>query len=442
MFGQRWVALGLALVLSAGVQADPPERDRRRSPVVAVVEACRDAVVNISTTKPIQVRYQDPMFDDFFGVPRSRIAQRNVTSVGSGAVIHESGYIVTNAHVVAQSSDIRVTFADGSTLSAKPVTVDADSDLAVIKVQPAHPLTALKLGRSSDIMVGETVVAIGNPLGLQHTVTAGIVSALNRDLEVRESVAYRGLIQSDAAINPGNSGGPLINVNNEMIGINTAVRGDAQNVGFSIPVDRLWEFMPGLLDEEAKERVRFGLKVAGPNAEVLDVEAESPALKAGIRRGDRVLRVDGTTLRDGIDFYARMSSEKPGSQVKLGILREKREFEAIVPLEIRPLPDGAALATSLLGLEFEEFSPAARQRLDFDGAGLLVSSVERNSPAARANIRPGNVILRVNNKPVGTALDVGLALERVTPREPVRVVVLFPDVWQARELSIPTRRRG
>lgn len=437
----RWNQLAwVAMCVASVALADPPERDRRRTIIVDVVDTCRDAVVNISTTKLVQVRYQDSLFNEFFGLPGG-MAQRNVTSVGSGAVIHETGYIVTNAHVVAQASDIRVTFADGSTLPARKVQVDPSVDLAVVKVDAPRPLHAIKLGRSSDIMIGETVIAIGNPLGLGHTVTTGIISALNRDLEVRGSLAYQGLLQTDAAINPGNSGGPLINVNNQLIGINTAIRGDAQNVGFAIPVDRLWEMVPALLDVDQAERVRFGLKVAGPNAEILDVEADSPAQKAGLQRGDRILRVDDHPVRDGIDFYARLRSEKPGSQVRLLLQRDKQDVSAAVPLEVIPLPDGNKLAADLLGVQFEELSPEARQRLDFEGAGVLVLGVERSSPAARGDIRRGDVLLVVNGKPVTNTQDVGLALEQTAPGGRMQVYVYEPDTARVRQLVLTAPRR-
>jgi len=229
------------VTLSVGAAAradDDTAPSRRRTPVVEVFEHARDAVVNISTTRIVRMRSRSPL-DDIFDFGRPGYRQQRVQSIGSGIVVHESGYIVTNAHVVSQASDVQVTFADETRLPADVLAVDSQHDLAVIKVAADHPLPHLKLGSSDDILIGETVVAIGNPLGLEHTVTAGIVSALNRQLDFGNDVIYTGLIQTDASINPGNSGGPLLNIDSELIGINTAIRGDAQNIGFAIPVNRL-----------------------------------------------------------------------------------------------------------------------------------------------------------------------------------------------------------
>ncbi|NUQ49447.1 MAG: trypsin-like peptidase domain-containing protein, partial [Phycisphaerae bacterium] len=275
--------LAAALLAAPALAQDATDLQRRRSPVVEVFQQCRDAVVNISTARVVRVRSLGArdIFDDIFDFRRPATTQRRVTSVGSGVVIHRDGYVVTNAHVVAQTSDIVVTFANGAAAAAQVVAADPAHDLAVLRVQTREPLSAITLGQSDDIMVGETVVAIGNPLGLGHSVTTGIVSAVGRELRYSDSLVYSDLIQTDAAINPGNSGGPLLNVLGQMIGITTAIRGDAQNVGFAIPVDKLWELLPNLLDIEKRQRVRLGLRVVGKEARVETVRAGSPAAAAG-----------------------------------------------------------------------------------------------------------------------------------------------------------------
>jgi serine protease Do len=203
----------LAGLPAAGAEAQASDRARRRSSVVEVFEAARDAVVNISSTEIVEVRHP---FDQFFDRRRrSRPRQYKNTSVGSGFVIHAEGYIVTNAHVVARSTDRTVTFADGREFDAQVVASDREHDVAILKID-ATGLKPLALGRSSDLMTGETVIAIGNPLGYEHTVTAGVVSAINRDLLFSKEHMLRGLIQTDASINPGNSGGPLLNVLGEL----------------------------------------------------------------------------------------------------------------------------------------------------------------------------------------------------------------------------------
>jgi serine protease Do len=428
------LAILVILVAAAPVVGDPP--DRRRTPVVEVVEQCRDAVVNISTTRVVRMRslYGSPLDSIFdFGPPRTR--DQRIQSVGSGVVVHESGYIVTNAHVVSQASDVQVTFADKKTRPAEIVAVDSEHDLAVLKVNAPQPLKYAKLGRSSDIMIGETVVAIGNPLGLQHSVTAGIVSALDRDLQFSDDVTYKGLIQTDAPINPGNSGGPLLNLNGELIGINSAIRGDAQNIGFAIPVDRLWELLPKLLDIERRERVRFGADVSGIDARVVTVRKDSPAAAAGLQPGDRIVRFNDQPLRNGIDYYVHLLDQKPDSQVRLAVLRGPKTLDVSVPLQSIPLPDGRALATKLFGLELREISPDERRESELpDNVGLIVQAVTRASPADRAQIRPRDLILRLDRVPVAALKDVGLALEQTQPGERVYVEGLrletdFPFFW-------------
>jgi len=403
----------LSLIAAAAAQ-ERPARQSRRSPVVEVFEQCRDAVVNISTTRVVRVRSlrYGSLFDEIFDFGRPTIREQPVQGIGSGFVVHESGYIVTNGHVVSRAHDVKVI-----------VAVDPEHDLAVLKVNTRRPLPYLKLGRSDDIMVGETVIAVGNPLGLQHTVTTGIVSALDRTLQFGEDTDYRGLIQTDTAINPGNSGGPLLNINAELIGITTAIRGDAQNVGFAIPVDRLWELVPVMLDIERRERVRFGLQVGGAGSDVVAVRSDSPAAKAGLRRGDRVIEFNGRPLRDAIDYYVQLLSHKPGDEVRLTIQRAGEQLDKTVALQAIPPPDGRKLAGQLLGLELAEIPPKVRRELELpDYVGVFVDEVARGGPADRADIRPGDLILQLNRTTVATLSDAGLALEDTQPRQEVYIV--------------------
>jgi serine protease Do len=438
------VSLACLAALAAAVVAGPPDRQRRRSPVVEVFEQCRNAVVNVSTTRiqRVPTRRLFSLWDDVFDFGQPTIRERRVHSVGSGAIIHEKGYIVTNAHVVAQTSDIRVIFADQRSVEAKIVSIDAEHDLAVLKVSSSTPLPCVKLGQSDDIMVGETVIAIGNPLELQHTVTSGIVSALNRDLHFRDDVAYRGLIQTDAAINPGNSGGPLLNVNAELIGINTAIRGDAQNVGFAIPVARLWALLPNMLDIERRQRVRFGLEVSGAEAEVSAVQADSPAAQAGLRRGDRIVSFDGEPLRDGIDYYVHLLERAPGETIRLEFLRGEQSRDAKVMLQPIPPPDGQRLAWSTLGMELVPVPPTNRRRHRLpEDLGLIVRKLEHDGPVEHAGIVVGDVILRVNRLTVRSSDDLGLALEEVNPGERVLLEGLDSQTGEGWWALVRTRNR-
>jgi serine protease Do len=449
---KRWCRTSLSSVtlitcaLSA-LAAPPAEHrgrdDRRRSPVVDVFEQCRDSVVNISTTRVVQVRSLGigRLFPDIFdSAPRTR--SQKVQSVGSGVVIHPAGYVVTNAHVVAQASDVKVTFADGKSEPAEIVAVEPDHDLAVLKIVGTHPFAHARLGHNDEILIGETVVAIGNPLGLQHTVTAGIVSALNRDLVVDDSVAYKGLIQTDASINPGNSGGPLLNVNGELIGINTAIRGDAQNIGFAIPVDRLWEVFPEMLDIERRERIKIGMRVSAARAQVEEVRPGSPAAEAGVKVQDEIMRVNGEDLQDGIDYYVHLLSSQPGDNVKLLVKRGDRTLDISVPIQVTPLPDGGRLAQQLLGLKLTTVPSRIRRQYELPELnGMMVEEVEGTSPA-RTGLEPGDIIRQIENTPVTNLKQVGLVLEQVTPGKPVTIeLIRFErDALYLMNVAVRTRR--
>ena len=442
----RGVVITLIVSACAAQPLEQPDRQRRRSPIVEVFENSRDAVVNISTTRTVQMRSLGvpSLWDDIFDFGPPRRWNREVQSIGSGVVVHPSGYIVTNAHVVAQASDVRVNFPHGPTEPAEILAVDSEHDLAVLKINASQPLPAQKLGRSDDLMVGETVVAIGNPLGLQFTVTAGIVSALDRSLDFGDERVYRGLIQTDASINPGNSGGPLLNVNGELIGINTAIRGDAQNIGFAIPVDRLWELLPVMLDIERRERVKFGLRVGGPHAEVLDVRAGSPAAESDLKPGDRVVEFNGEPIRDGIDYYVHLLGQKPGERVNLAVRRAGGLRQVSVPLQAIPLPEGRKLAQRLLGLDLGDVPDRICRRYDLPAhVGLIVTDVEHGSPADRAGVLVGDIILRLDRVTTANLKILGLILEQVTPGDRVvveglRLEAQRPFIWDP--VSIKTRR--
>ena len=440
------IAIACLVYIADAVRADAPEQNRRRSPVVEVFEKCRDCVVNISTTQIQRVRTlrRGFLWDDVFDLGRPMIREREIHSVGSGVVIHENGYIVTNAHVVAQASDVRVIFADGRGVEAEIVSADPEHDLAILKIPAPEPLPFITLGRSDDLMIGETVVAIGNPLGLQHTVTAGIVSALDRELNFSPDLVYRGLIQTDAAINPGNSGGPLLNVNAELIGINSAIRGDAQNVGFAIPVQRLWDLVPMMLDIERRQRVRFGLSVGGQEARVTAVRPDSPAQQAGLSTGDQITAFQGERVRNAIDYYVHLYEQHPGDNIRLAYSHDGQPREASVPLQPVPAPDGVELAQRLLGVNLGEFDDSVRRKYDLPrDVGVYVDEVEPNGPADQAQMIPGDIIMRLNRVGVADLDHVGLALESVHPGEKIYIHGLrvrgdYPFVWT---IEIPTRRQ-
>src|SRR5688572_30619197 len=367
VFMRLMIVMSLALfsTMSSALANDAENRrTARRSPVVEVFEASRDAVVNISSKEIVSVR--DPfggIFEDFFDIgrppgfgprlPGGPMGERQYTrtSVGSGFVIHRDGYIVTNAHVVAQTAERKVTFADGGEFDAEIIAFDTDRDVAILKIDAGKPLPTLQLGRSNDLMIGETVIAIGNPLGYQNTVTAGVVSAIARDLHFGRQRTLSGLIQTDASINPGNSGGPLLNVLGELIGVNTAIRGDAQNIGFAIPVDQLRQLLPELLDVERRYRLVCGLSVDTlDQPQVTAVAAGSPAEEAGVKVGDVLRAIDGAAVREGIDFPIALIGRQADTALELSLERNGRPVTASIMLQGRPMPDGGQLAMDKLGL--------------------------------------------------------------------------------------------
>jgi serine protease Do len=418
-------------ILCTSVLASAQDRfadhTRRRTPVVEVFEHSRDAVVNISSTEVINVRspFGGSMFEELFNMP-SRPRQYTRTSVGSGFLIHPDGYLVTNAHVVAGTAERKAIFADGSEYQAEIVAIDTERDIAVLKIDADHAFPTLPIGRSHDLMIGETVIAIGNPLGFQHTVTAGVVSATERDLEFSNQMKLAGLIQTDASINPGNSGGPLLNVLGELIGINTAIRGDAQNLSFAIPVDQLRDVLPDLLDVERRYRIVTGFEVATKDAPwVTSVEAASPAAAAGLQPGDVLEAVDGQLVAEGFDYHIALIGRRGGERVPLRVRRQGRLQELMLRLGERPAPDGVRLAAAKLGIEVHMLPREYAEELDLPGAqGLFIVSTERGGPADQRGIKPRDILLRIGKRDVVTPEKLGDILERLEGGEEVQISVL------------------
>jgi serine protease Do len=326
-----------------------------------------------------------------------------------------------------------VTLADKSACEAQVVAANAGDDLAVLKIEPkdGRPFPYLPLGRSDDLMIGETVIAIGNPLGYQNTCTTGIISALDRKLEFRGGRAYAGLIQTDAPINPGNSGGPLLNMAAGLIGVNTAIRADAQGIGFAIPVDRLTADLPKLLDFERLNRVVFGLTVQQRHLDTTEelvvtaVAPGSPAAKGGCRVGDRLLALNGKNLNQLPDYQFAMLNAAPNAAIKLTCWRNGKTLPLTVTVEPRPKPDGAALAGRLLGLEVRTVTPELARQLRLAArAGMLVTGVEREGPADRLGIRRGDIVFQLGRWYVTDLDRLGAILEDVTAGEALRIGII------------------
>jgi len=294
----------------------------RETPLVKAVQLSRKSVVNIHTEKTAT----DDKDSRFFS-PKSR----KVTGMGTGIVVDERGYIVTNFHVIQEVDQITVTLDGGATFEARTISYDRKHDLAIIRVNSTEPLSVMPMGTSSDLMLAETVYAVGNAFGYEHTVTAGIISALHRDVEVDETQSYENLIQTDASINPGNSGGPLLNLNGEVIGINVAIRSGAQRIGFAIPIDDARKTIARLMSVERLNGVAHGLAgtdVKSPSEKKLVVDqvaVGSAADLCGIKQGDVIRSVRGITIHDGTDFERSLLDLPRGKVVDVTLVRDGKE---------------------------------------------------------------------------------------------------------------------
>ena len=410
----------------------------RRTATVRAVEKVGPAVVNIMTERVVQSPFQwprgtspmfQPYFEQFFP-PRTSTMQ----SLGSGVVIDSDGHILTNEHVIAQANVIRVSLADGREFEASVVGADPTNDIAVLRVDAPEPLPWIELGRSDDLLVGEPVIAIGNPHGLSNTVTTGVISAIERSFGGTGGGMPRlhGLIQTDASINPGNSGGPLLNAEGTLIGINTAIywRSDrpTQSIGFAIPAQSAQRVVEELISFGEVKPVWLGVEFQDldPSLQqvlqlpehvsgviVNGVAPGSPAALAGIERGDIVMQMDQRTLEGAGDFYVSLRSVRTEQAVELALWRDGEVQE--VTLYAQELPDARveALATARLGMQLEP-SPEG---------GYRVAGVRRGSAAQRIGFLPGDRLLSLGGRALEDPAAFRHAVGELRWRSQVRIVV-------------------
>ncbi|MCH2173137.1 DegQ family serine endoprotease [Myxococcota bacterium] len=385
-----------------------------------LAERVSPGVVNIKTSKTVTNRQMPPVFEDFFFGPyhgERGGPEREVPSLGSGFVISSDGYIATNNHVIADVDSITVVFDDGREFEATVVGRDPKTDIALIQVETEEELFSLPLGDSDSVRPGEWVVAIGNPYGLAHTVTAGIVSAKHRDLQG----SYDDYIQTDAAINPGNSGGPLLNLSGEVIGINTLINPRANTIGFAVPVNMAKDVLPQLRGKGHVTRGWLGVMIqpiqpefqehlkldSDAGALVSDVLEDGPALRAGIEKGDVIIQFDGVAIKEMKDLPQLVAQTPVGKKVQVVVLRDGKR--KTLTTKIAEMDDDGPKAakepeessTTEFGLRVQELTPELADQLNLDSKqGVLVAAVEPGSAAGEAGIRRGDVILEVNRKAV------------------------------------------
>lgn len=472
------VFVGLVLSSHVGIIDTLPARSQISASSIKILTQLSEAqselaavatpsVVNISTTRRIKSRdaspfdlFDDPFFRRFFGdqVPRPNGPEEHKEqSLGSGVIVSEDGYIVTNNHVIEKAEEIKVLLSNKRDYRARLIGADPKTDIAVIKIE-AKGLAALAWGDSNRLKVGEVVFAIGNPFGLNQTVTMGMISAVGR---ANVGIAdYEDFIQTDAAINPGNSGGALINARGELIGINTAIlsrTGGYQGIGFAVPSSMARQVMDSLVKYKKVVRGWLGVTIQEVTSDLAEefgvkdlkgalvsgVMKGSPAEKAGIRQGDVILQYNGKTVEDTGHLRNMVSQTPIDTRVKVRILRRQKEVETEVT--IAELPKKLAESSprfqsgkpgqkggessALAGLVVRELTPDLARRLGVDDRekGVVAVKVDSGSRVFEAGIRPGDIILQINQKNLSTLEDYNKAVSNIRAKDRILLLIRRKD---------------
>ncbi len=420
----------------------------RRTPLVRAIEKVGPVVVNINTEEATPERRNpfrnfggSPFGDNFFDrflqdlMPNFNEQRR---SLGSGVIINSRGYILTNEHVIGKAVRIKVTLIDKREFDAHLVGADGKSDLAVIKIDSKEPLPFIEMGRSDDLMIGETVLAIGNPFGLQNTVTTGIVSGLNRSIKAGKDIVYHDFIQVDASINPGNSGGPLLNIDGSLIGINTAIYQKAEGIGFAIPIDNAKRIIKDLISYGEVRRGWLGVSVQDMTPELLryfklkrqrgvlvtKVFPKSPAHHAGIKQGDVILHLDDHEISKKLEYQQRIGSYSVGNTIKFSVLREGREKNIRLKVKAIPRNEVADFTLNWLGLRVQGINDDALRKFRLSTRkGVVVTEVVKDSASGHIGLIPGDVIRQVNQKKIKNEEDFNKAILEAGNRDSALLLV-------------------
>ena len=439
---------GCSIFGLAAVEADNNPKSNnnrnRKTPLVSAVENCRMSVVNLRGRKTV------PANPAATGSKKLK----QVNGMGTGVVIDSRGYVLTNYHVVQGVKTIEVTTATREKTTAKLLAHDPLTDLAILKIKTKEPLPTIKIGSSSDLMLAEQVIAVGNAYGYEHTVTLGIVSALNRTVQVNDDQIYRNLIQTDAAINPGNSGGPLMNINGEMIGINVAVRIGAQGIAFAIPVNDAVEVAAELMEQIVPGEVFHGLStrtIYVENASQLvieSVEPDSPAQKAGLKSGDRILSINDRAASSELDFQTALLHVSNQEDIRLTIDQNNEQSDVTLKLAKNNKPRAAAptsIAWMPIGLKLLPISESemANRHPNYK-RGLRITSVRAGSPAESEGIMEGDVLVAMHGWKTESLENLAYILQRpdVVEQEDFMFYILRDNkpFWgQMRVANLPSR---
>ena len=399
-----------------------------------LVKAVTPAVVNISTVS--KRRVINPFFEDFFG-SRQQPRYHRENSLGSGLIINKEGYILTNDHVVKDAESIQIKLSNEKVYNGKVVGEDQKTDLAIVKISASEELPTAVLGDSDKLQVGQWAIAIGNPFGLDRTVTVGVISATGRaDMGIE---TYEDFIQTDASINPGNSGGPLLNVYGEVIGINTAIVASGQGIGFAIPINMAKHVVEQLIRKGSVSRgwlgvtiqpvtedlaQSFGLKNSR-GALVSDIMAGSPAEKAGIKQGDVIVRFGGKEVKDSRQLQMVVGDTPAGQKVPVDILRDGKPQTLTVTLSSSDSaaavkPKSTAPQSGWFGLTVEELPRNLQTR---GLSGVIVAEIDPDGVAADAGIQQGDIIISVNRKKVAGLADYSRAMKEADQKGSVAILV-------------------
>jgi Do/DeqQ family serine protease len=434
----------LLLCLPPPVMAETLNRE---TAVVRAVRSVSPAVVNISSEHTARKRlnpftgfgmdrFFDSFFRDFFDPNFERQTKR--TSLGSGVIIDgHKGLIITNAHVISNAGTIKIVLIDEREYEAQVVGADPDFDLAVLRIKSKESLPAVRMGSSDDLMIGETVIAIGNPFGFSHSVTTGVISSLNRSIRTNERI-YHQFIQIDASINPGNSGGPLLNINGELIGINTAIYAKAQGIGFAIPISRARKIISDLIEYGEVIQAWIGIRVQNLDAglsKYLDVpgktgvmvkavEPNSPAQKAGIRANDIILSIGNRRIHSDDDYQTAMRSFAAGDTLHARLWRNSQELNVPVTTQVFPMALAQKLAYQLLGVKVEDLSSENRRRFRLAvKEGVVISELHPKTHLAHIGAEPGDVIRQIDEISIKNTQDFKQAMVKYRHKKSVIILL-------------------